>query len=40
MTNENQEVEINDFELPVLEESSPVRVHQGPGESTCVSCEG
>lgn len=37
MTNENNEY---DFELPEVEVASKPRVHKGPDESTCTSCEG
>lgn len=52
MTNETEQPEVqkeevsNDdipsFDLPVVESASPAtpRIHQAPGESACVSCEG
>lgn len=30
-----------DFDLPTVESSSsPIKLHKGPGDSTCTSCEG
>lgn len=37
MTNENE----TNFDLPELESNSPtLKIHTGPGDSACTSCEG
>lgn len=40
MTNEKQEVEIKDFDLPEVESTGELRVHNAGGDSACVACEG
>lgn len=41
MTNEDKaKIDVVDFDLPELESNNTPRVHRGPGDSTCTSCEG